>query len=129
MKRFIETNKDNFIIDICNEPIKRKNCVIFLDEAESPADVWVNNKCIQDESGNFNFKYISGKIMEIDNSKSLLEYKYNSDLKECLSARKQAYLEESDGLFFDYQRGEVTEKIWTDKVKEIKLRYPKPIKK
>jgi hypothetical protein len=47
-------------------------------------------------------------------------------LKECHSLRKQAYSNESDGLFFDFQRGEIDKQIWIDKVKEIKSKYPKP---
>lgn len=39
--------------------------------------------------------------------------------------RKVAYISEADPLFFKYQRGEITEQEWLDKVAEIKLRYPK----
>jgi hypothetical protein len=42
-----------------------------------------------------------------------------------LNSRSQSYISESDGLFFDYQRGEIDKQIWLDKVNEIKLRYPK----
>jgi hypothetical protein len=39
--------------------------------------------------------------------------------------RAEAYRNESDPLFFKWQRGEATEQEWLDKVAEIKLRYPK----
>lgn len=39
--------------------------------------------------------------------------------------RAAAYREESDPLFFKYQRGEVSQQEWLDKVNEIKQRYPK----
>jgi hypothetical protein len=39
--------------------------------------------------------------------------------------RKQAYLVESDPLFFMQQRGEVPAGTWEAKVEEIKARYPK----
>lgn len=39
--------------------------------------------------------------------------------------RKDAYREESDPLFFKYQRGEASLQEWQDKVAEIKARYPK----
>lgn len=39
-------------------------------------------------------------------------------------ARESAYRNEADPLFFKYQRGEITEQEWLDKVNEIKLRYP-----
>lgn len=38
--------------------------------------------------------------------------------------RANAYLNESDPLFFKWQRGEATQQEWLDKVAEIKARYP-----
>jgi hypothetical protein len=37
--------------------------------------------------------------------------------------RKEAYKEESDPLFFKWQRGEATQQEWLDKVEEIKSRW------
>jgi hypothetical protein len=37
--------------------------------------------------------------------------------------RKEAYKEESDPLFFKWQRGEATQQEWLDKVNEIKQRW------
>lgn len=37
--------------------------------------------------------------------------------------RAEAYREESDPIFFKWQRGEATEQEWLDKVAEIKARY------
>ena len=39
------------------------------------------------------------------------------------SYRKQAYIDESDPLFFKWQRGEATQQEWLDKVNEIKQRW------
>ena len=39
------------------------------------------------------------------------------------SNRKQAYIEESDPLFFKWQRGEIEKQVWLDKVDEIKQRW------
>lgn len=39
------------------------------------------------------------------------------------SNRKEAYREESDPLFFKWQRGEATQQEWLDKVNEIKQRW------
>lgn len=39
--------------------------------------------------------------------------------------RAEAYKNEADPLFFKAQRGEATMQQWTDKVNEIKARYPK----
>lgn len=41
------------------------------------------------------------------------------------SDRRAAYAAESDPLFFKFQRGEVSEQEWLDKITEIKMRYPK----
>jgi hypothetical protein len=38
-------------------------------------------------------------------------------------SRKDAYREESDPLFFKWQRGKVTQQEWLDKVNEIKQRW------
>ena len=38
--------------------------------------------------------------------------------------RITAYRDESDPIFFKWQRGEATEQAWKDKVQEIKNRYP-----
>jgi hypothetical protein len=55
-----------------------------------------------------------------DEIKAMPEYNEYMSLK-----RAEAYKQESDALFFKYQRGEVTEQDWLDKVQEIKDRYPK----
>ena len=39
--------------------------------------------------------------------------------------RHDAYQSEADALFFEEQRGEVSEGTWAAKVAEIKLRFPK----
>lgn len=39
--------------------------------------------------------------------------------------RRQAYVKEADPLFFKYQRKECSKTDWTNKIKEIKKRYPK----
>jgi hypothetical protein len=38
--------------------------------------------------------------------------------------RKRAYQEESDPLFFEYQRGDIEKSEWIAKVQEIKERFP-----
>lgn len=37
--------------------------------------------------------------------------------------RLEAYRNESDPLFFKWQRGEIDKQVWIDKVEEIKTRY------
>ena len=54
------------------------------------------------------------------------QVQYQQQRAEVETQRKNAYREEADPLFFSYQRGEVTEQEWLDKVAEIKLAYPYP---
>lgn len=44
--------------------------------------------------------------------------------KKIENLRKSAYREESDPIFFEYQRGDVEKEVWLAKVQEIKGRYP-----
>lgn len=45
------------------------------------------------------------------------------DAQEKEQNRFNAYITESDPLFFKWQRGEVEKQVWLDKVAEIKARY------
>lgn len=49
-------------------------------------------------------------------------------LSKTIDCRKNAYIEESDPLFLEWQYDQSTEKeqAWRDKVAEIKIRYPLP---
>lgn len=51
---------------------------------------------------------------------------YEILLEECLNNRKTEYNNYSDGIFFDYQRGEKTKAEWEKAVSDIKIKYPKP---
>lgn len=46
---------------------------------------------------------------------------YNADQKQ---NRLTVYEQESDPIFFKWQRGEGTQQEWLDKINEIKVRYP-----
>lgn len=48
-------------------------------------------------------------------------------VENCRRLRMEAYRNESDPIFFDYQRGIKTKEEWELKVAEIKSRYPKPV--
>jgi len=45
--------------------------------------------------------------------------------EEVQNNRRKSYQSEADALFFEEQRGEVSQGTWTAKVDEIKLRFPK----
>jgi hypothetical protein len=40
--------------------------------------------------------------------------------------RREAFIKESDPLFFAVQRGEIDHDVWLDKVQEIRNRFPYP---
>jgi hypothetical protein len=50
--------------------------------------------------------------------------KAEQDLQQQKAARKRAYIDEADALFFKAQRNECTLSEWEDKVAEIKQRHP-----
>lgn len=66
MKRFIKLNSDNYIIDIFHEGLTERmdGTEIEFDDTDSPADVWINGKCIYNEEQPV-FKYINGQAVEV----------------------------------------------------------------
>lgn len=55
------------------------------------------------------------------------DVKFEIEVERIQALRKAAYQNESDPIFFDWQRGEVTEQDWLDSVQAIKDRYPYPV--
>jgi len=55
---------------------------------------------------------------------SLAEPIPQAEVRDNEDMRASAYKNESDPLFFKWQRGETTEQAWLDKVAEIKAKYP-----
>jgi hypothetical protein len=51
---------------------------------------------------------------------------YLRELAFVNSQRLSAYQNESDPIFFEFQRGENTEAAWKDKIAEIQARFPFP---
>jgi len=51
--------------------------------------------------------------------------KVKADAEAVISNRAAAYREESDPVFFKYQRGEASKEEWLKKVQEIRERFPK----
>lgn len=52
---------------------------------------------------------------------------FEIEVERIESLRKAAYREETDPIFFSYQRGEATEQEWLDAVQAVKEQYPHPI--
>ena len=51
---------------------------------------------------------------------------YNNQVAAVEAARRAAYEQESDGLFFEWQRGDGTEVAWREAVAKVKLAHPYP---
>jgi len=54
------------------------------------------------------------------------QVQYDREYKAVEKARQQAYIETSDPLFFEWQRGEEKEKEWRDAVQAVKTAHPYP---
>lgn len=51
---------------------------------------------------------------------------YENQVAAVEAARRTAYEQQSDGLFFEWQRGDGTELAWREAVAAVKLAYPYP---
>lgn len=111
-----------------NELVKDKLIKLEKDE------IVVNNKIVKKEKKEKikipeNMKLEKGKLVnktidDLLDDKSITVDEYNEFIK---IRRKRLYESLADPLFFQYQRGEATEKEWKDKIIEIKkeLAYKK----
>lgn len=51
---------------------------------------------------------------------------YDRQVAQVEAARRSAYEAQSDGLFFEWQRGDNTEAAWRAAVAQVKLQHPYP---
>jgi hypothetical protein len=51
---------------------------------------------------------------------------YDRQWRRVEAARQAAYREQSDPLYFQWQRGEVAEQVWLDAVEAVKTAHPYP---
>jgi hypothetical protein len=58
--------------------------------------------------------------------KQWAQVQYDTEIEAVNAQRLTAYQQESDPIFFEYQRGENTEEAWKAKIAEIQARYPFP---
>jgi len=56
----------------------------------------------------------------------VMDLPVDQQVENLKAARAQAYTQEADPLFFKWQRGEVNKAEWSDKVQEIRDRFPYP---
>lgn len=81
-----------------------------------------NHSYVNDEVG---FDHIPTEEELVQVFPNYLTAKAERDNQLAALNRASAYREESDPLFFKWQRGESTKQDWLDKVIEIKQRFPK----
>lgn len=70
---------------------------------------------------------VSGNALYVDLSTLSFSDNGTKITENVSKLRLEAYRNESDPLFFMYQRGECSKEDWLNKVEEIKKRYPKQI--
>jgi len=63
-------------------------------------------------------------LKEIEDAWKEIEVEF--EIERLSNLRKNAYREETDPLFFEYQRGDIEKSEWVAKVEEIKDRFPFP---
>jgi hypothetical protein len=86
-----------------------------------PGAIWsINNNDYKTIVWNHDSKKPTKKEIE----EAWEEISRDIELEKIKNLRKAAYREESDPLFFKYQRGEAEKSVWLEKVEEIKNRYP-----
>jgi len=56
----------------------------------------------------------------------VIDLPVDQQVENLKAARAQAYTQEADPLFFKWQRGEVNKSEWSDKVQDIRDRFPYP---
>ncbi len=54
------------------------------------------------------------------------EVQYKNQIAAVEAARRTAYEQQSDGLFFEWQRGDATEAAWRKAVAQVKAAHPYP---
>lgn len=54
------------------------------------------------------------------------QVEYKNQVAAVETARRRAYEQQSDGLFFEWQRGDNTEVAWREAVAKVKLAHPYP---
>jgi len=69
----------------------------------------------------------SPKPSEEDLHSEWAQVEYEVAYEAVQKARQTAYQADSDPIFFDYQRGEVTEQDWLDAVQAVKDAHPYPV--
>jgi hypothetical protein len=90
-----------------------------------PGEQWVLNG---DDYSGLEWLSESPKPTKAALEKQSEQVEYDTQVKAVNAQRLSAYQQESDPIFFEFQRGENTEEAWKAKIAEIQARYPFPVK-
>lgn len=126
--KLIINNETNAVIIQTNAEITEANNVYLLDGVSTGISI-LDNSIVSNPNNFPYFVFIANTYSYVDGVWSIYDEEiynetvnqYNSQQKEL---RLKAYEQESDPIFFKWQRGEATQQEWLDKIAEIKARLP-----
>lgn len=102
------------------EVLNQFNCYRVIESAKPLVD---HTKNVVEGEPVFNGTYAEKTWIVVDATPEEIEYRQQKELKGLESRKLEDYRNESDPIFFKWQRGEATEQEWLDKVAEIKQRW------
>jgi hypothetical protein len=124
--RWVDLKKDypntSFPISITQADLPDGVVIVYQTAAPTPGlyQVVEQNPVPSFINGKWQIEYYLREMTEAEKELYLANYAISQD-----QLRLEAYRNESDPLFFKYQRGEATQEQWLSTVEEIKQRYPK----
>lgn len=102
------------------EILNQFNCYRVVESAKPIVD---STKNIVEGEPVFNETYAEKTWIVVDASQEEIEFRQQKALQILEYRKLENYRNESDPIFFKWQRGEATQQEWLDKVAEIKQRW------
>jgi hypothetical protein len=101
------------------EVLNQFNCYHVIESAKPVVDITKN---VVEGEPVFHGTYAEKTWIVVDATTEEIEYRQQKALQSLESIKLEAYRNESDPIFFKWQRDEATKQEWLDKVAEIKSR-------
>jgi hypothetical protein len=103
---------------------------LIPDDLLASYDVYPYTRPAVPEYNGLTQRLTDGEFEQVEGAWSLpyvvTDMPFEDQMRNLKAARAQAYTQEADPLFFKWQRGEVNKSEWSDKVQEIRDRFPYP---
>jgi hypothetical protein len=103
---------------------------LIPDDLLASYDVYPYTRPTVPEYNGLTQRLTDGEFEQVDGAWSLpyvvTDMPPEDQMRNLKASRAQAYTQEADPLFFKWQRGEVNKSEWSDKVQEIRDRFPYP---